>query len=217
MRPIDLRSDTVTRPGPEMRRAMAEAEVGDDCYREDPTVRRLEERTAELLGLPEGLFVTSGTQANQIAIGIHCRPGDEVIAEAGSHCLNHEGGAMAALWGAQPRRIQGERGLLTPAQVTSAAKPPDDGRPRSRLLTLENTHNQGGGSVWPLRQFGEVVQAARVAGLAVHLDGARLFNAQVAASEKASELGPRLRHRHHRALQGPRGPGGLDPLRRAGT
>jgi len=187
MRPIDLRSDTVTRPGPEMRKAMAEAEVGDDVYREDPTVRRLEERTAELLGLPEGLFVTSGTQANQIAIGLHCRPGDEVISEAGSHCINFEGGAMAALWGAQPRAIQGERGLLAPAQVTSAARPPNDHHPRTRLLSLENTHNRGGGSVWPLRQFGEAVQAARAAGLAVHLDGARLFNAQVASSVKASE------------------------------
>ncbi|HME90297.1 MAG TPA: beta-eliminating lyase-related protein, partial [Myxococcaceae bacterium] len=113
MRTIDLRSDTVTRPSPAMRRAMAEAEVGDDAYGEDPTVRRLEERTAELLGLPAGLFVPTGTQANQIAIGVQCRPGDELIAEAESHCINFEAAGVAALWGVQPRPVATERGIFT--------------------------------------------------------------------------------------------------------
>jgi threonine aldolase len=184
---IDLRSDTVTRPSPGMRKAMAEAEVGDDVYDEDPTVHRLEERTAELLGQPAGLFVTSGTLANQLAIGIACRPGDEVLAEAGSHCVNFEGGGMAATWGAQPRGLEGERGLLSPEQVMAAVRPPNDHHPRSRLLCLENTHNRGGGSVWPLDRYRRVVEAGRQAGLQVHLDGARLFNAQVAIGVKAVE------------------------------
>ncbi|MDQ3262507.1 MAG: aminotransferase class I/II-fold pyridoxal phosphate-dependent enzyme [Myxococcota bacterium] len=186
--PIDLRSDTVTRPSAQMRRAMAEAEVGDDVYGEDPTVRLLEERTAQLLGLPAGLFVASGTLANQLAIGVLCRPGDEVISEAGSHCINFEGGAMAALWGVQPRALEGQRGMLTPQQVQAAVRPVNDHSPRSRLLALENTHNRGGGSVWPLGQYQQVVQAARAAGLSVHLDGARLFNAQVASGVPAAEF-----------------------------
>jgi len=175
---IDFRSDTVTRPSPGMRRAMAEATVGDDVYGEDPTVRALEERVAGLLGQPAGLFVTSGTQANQISIGLHCRPGDEVLADAGSHCIHFEGGAMAALWGAQPRPLEGQRGLFSAAQLTAAVRPVNDHTPRSRLVCFENTHNRGGGTVWPLAQYQQAVAAARAAQLAVHLDGARLFNAQ---------------------------------------
>src|SRR5262245_10475468 len=117
MKTIDLRSDTVTRPSPEMRRAMAEAEVGDDVYGDDPTIRKLEEQIAQRLGFPAALFVASGVQANQIAIGLHCRPGDEVIAESGSHCITFEGGAMSALWGVQPRGLEADRGLLSPEQV----------------------------------------------------------------------------------------------------
>src|SRR5215472_11435721 len=113
MQPIDLRSDTVTLPSAAMRRVMAEAAVGDDVYGEDPTVRELEDRIAETLGFPAALFVTSGTQANQIAIGVNCRPGDELIAEASSHCINFETGGIAALWGVQPQAIASERGLLT--------------------------------------------------------------------------------------------------------
>jgi threonine aldolase len=189
MRLLDFRSDTVTKPSPEMRRAMAEAPVGDDVYGEDPTVRRLEERTAELLGHPAGLFVTSGTQANQIAIGLFCRPGDEVIAEAGSHCINSEAGGIAALWGAQPRAIVGERGLISTQQLTEAVRPSSDHYPRSKLLCIENTHNRGGGTAWPISHFRSLVAAARQAGLNVHLDGARLFNAQVATGTGASEYG----------------------------
>jgi threonine aldolase len=186
MKPIDFRSDTVTRPTPAMRRAMAEAEVGDDVYGEDPTVNRLEEQVAERLGLEAALFVPSGTQANQIAMGLHCRPGDEVLTEAGSHIIQYEGGAVSALWGIQPQPLPGERGLLTPEQVAAAVRAENVHAPRSRLLSLENTHNRGGGTVWPLERFRAVVEVARKARLAVHLDGARLFNAQVATGTPAS-------------------------------
>jgi threonine aldolase len=185
MKPIDFRSDTVTKPTPAMRRAMADAEVGDDVYGEDPTVRRLEERIAERLGLPAALFVPTGTQANQIAMGLHCRPGDEVLAEAGSHIFHNESGALSGLWSVQPGPLAGERGLFTPEQVTAAVRT-DFMSPRSRLVSLENTHNRSGGRVWPLERFRAVVEAARAAGLAVHLDGARLFNASVATGTPAS-------------------------------
>ena len=187
MRLIDFRSDTVTRPTPAMRKAMAEAEVGDDVYGEDPTVRRLEERTAEVLGLAAGLFVSSGTQGNQIAIGVHCRAGDELVAEAGSHCLNYEGGATSALWGVQPRTLVGDRGTLSPEQVAGAISPENDHFPRSRLLSLENTHGKSSGSIWPIDRFRAVVEVARKGRLLVHLDGARLFNAQVATGVPVRE------------------------------
>jgi threonine aldolase len=125
---------------------------------------------------------------NQLAIGLHCRQGDEFIAEAGSHCVNFEGGAASALWGAQPRTVPGERGLLSSEQVSAAIRVVTEWYPRSRLLCLENTHNRGGGTVWPLEQLRACAQAARVRGLAVHLDGARLFNAQVASGVPAREF-----------------------------
>jgi len=185
MKPIDLRSDTVTKPTPAMRRAMAEAEVGDDIYGEDPTARRLEELVAERLGLQAALFVPSGTQANQIAMGLHCRLGDEVLADAGSHIIHYESGALSGLWGVQPAPLAGERGLFSPEQVKAAVRTDFIG-PRSRLVSLENTHNRGGGKVWPLDRFRAVVDASRAAGLAVHLDGARLFNAAVVTGTPAS-------------------------------
>lgn len=185
MKTIDFRSDTVTRPSAAMREAMARAEVGDDVYGEDPTVRRLEERTAELLGLPDALFVPTGTMANQLAIGTQVRPGEEVLTESGSHCVTFEGGGMAALWGVQPRTVDGERGLLSPEQVSTYARAGDMQVPRTRMLALENTHNRGGGSVWPLDRFQKVVAAGRAAKLRIHLDGARLFNAQVKSGNKA--------------------------------
>lgn len=188
MRIIDLRSDTVTRPGPGMRQAMASAELGDDVYGEDPTVRQLEERIAELLGKEAAIFVPSGTMANQLAIGLQCRPGDEVIAEAGSHCVNFEAGALSALWGVQPRTIPGERGLLSPEQVLGAIRSVTDWYPRSRLLCLENTHNRGGGTVWPLERLRRCAEVAKSRGLSVHLDGARLFNAQVASGVPARDF-----------------------------
>jgi threonine aldolase len=185
LKPIDLRSDTVTKPTAAMRRAMAEAEVGDDIYGEDPTVRRLEERIAQVLGLPAALYVPSGTQANQIAIGLHCRQGDEVLADADSHIFHYESGGLSGLWGVQPAPLAGNQGLLTPEQVTEAVRT-DFVSPRSRLVSLENTHNRAGGRVWPLALFGRVAEAARAAGLGVHMDGARLFNAAVATGIPAS-------------------------------
>ena len=184
--PIDLRSDTVTRPTPGMRRAMAEAEVGDDVYGEDPTIRALEVRVAERLGHEAAVFVPSGTQGNQIAIGVQTRPGEEVILEESSHPFHYENGAISALWGAQPRTIAGKRGIFTPAQIRGASRGNDDHLPRSRLLIIENTHNRGGGTVWKPEVFAEAVAAARAVGLLVHLDGARLFNAEVAAGVPAS-------------------------------
>jgi threonine aldolase len=184
--PIDLRSDTVTRPTPAMRRAMAEAEVGDDVYGEDPTIRALETRVADRLGLEAAVFVPSGTQGNQIAIGVHTRPGEEVILEESSHPFHYENGAISALWGAQPRLVAGRRGVFTPEQIRAASRGNDDHLPRSRLLIIENTHNRGGGTVWKPAQFADAVAAARAAGLMVHLDGARLFNAEVAAGVPAS-------------------------------
>jgi threonine aldolase len=187
--PIDLRSDTVTRPTPGMRRAMAEAQVGDDVYGEDPTIRALEERVAERLGLEAALFVPSGTQGNQIAIGVHCRPGEEVILEEASHPFHYENGAISALWGVQPRTVAGRRGVLSPAQIQAASRGHDDHLPRSRLVILENTHNRGGGTVWKPADFSAAVAAARDAGLLIHQDGARLFNAEVAAGFPASTWG----------------------------
>src|SRR4051794_720764 len=185
---IDLRSDTVTRPSEAMRKAMANAEVGDDVYGEDPTVRKLEERSAELLGLDAALYVASGTQANQIALGVHCRPGDEVIGDAGNHSFQYEGGALSALWGAQPRMLAGDRGRFTVEELKAAIRPPgNDHFPRSRVLALENTHGRSGGSVIPVEHFKALATEAKRAGLLVHLDGARLFNAQVAAGKPVRE------------------------------
>lgn len=179
--PIDLRSDTVTRASAGMREAMARAEVGDDVYGEDPTVKALEAKVAALLGKDTAVFFPSGTMANQAAIGAHAGPGDEVICEAGAHVVAFEGGALSALWGAQARPLPGQRGLLSAAQVAAAIHPPgNDHFPVSRLLCVENTHNRGGGTVWPLALLQEVTGVARSAGLAVHLDGARLWNASAA-------------------------------------
>lgn len=185
---IDLRSDTVTRPTQSMRAAMASAEVGDDVFGEDPTVLALEARVAELLGKPAALFVPSGTMANQLAVGVQCRPGDELIGEAGSHVINFESGALSALWGVQPRTLVGDRGLLSPEQIAPAVRPVADWYPRTRLLVLENTHNRGGGTVWPLERLRACAEAGRAKGLVVHLDGARLFNAQVATGTPAREF-----------------------------
>ena len=177
---IDLRSDTVTRPSAGMRAAMASAEVGDDVFGEDPTVNSLEARVAALLGKEAALFVPSGTMANQLSLGTLLSPGDELLVEAGSHCIVFEGGGLAAFWGAQPLALFGERGLLSAAQLV--ARPAgNDHLPRTRALAVENTHNRGGGSVWPLERLRAVTARARELGLFVHLDGARLFNASVAS------------------------------------
>lgn len=179
-RVVDLRSDTVTRPTPGMRKAMAEAEVGDDVFGEDPSVNLLQERVAHLLGKEAALFVPSGTMANQISIKTHTSPGDEVIIEADSHPVLAEVAAAAALSGVQFRTLQGTRGVLRAEQVEDAIRPPDIHRPISRLICLENTHNFGGGTIYPLEEILRIEEVARRRGLAMHLDGARLLNACVA-------------------------------------
>jgi len=178
---IDLRSDTVTRPTPAMRRAMAEAEVGDDVLGDDPTVAALERRTAQILGKETAVYMPSGTMTNQVAVRTWTEPGDEIIIEAGAHTYFFESGGPAALSGVMCRLIQGERGLFTADQVRAVLRPANEHFPRTRLVCVENTHNRGGGTVWPIRQVAEVAAVAREAGLRVHLDGARLWNASVAA------------------------------------
>ncbi|CAI8776898.1 L-allo-threonine aldolase [Brevibacillus sp. IT-7CA2] len=185
---IDLRSDTVTKPTEEMLRAMAEAEVGDDVYREDPTVNRLEAIAAEILGKEAALFVTSGTQGNQVAVLTHCVNGDEVIAEADSHIFYYEGGAMSALAGVQTRTLVGERGALRAEDVERAIRGNNIHFPRTKLICLENTHNRAGGAVISVAQMKSVYDTAQKHGIPVHLDGARLFNAAVAQGVAVSEL-----------------------------
>lgn len=177
----DLRSDTVTKPTASMRAAMAAAEVGDDVYRDDPTVKALEERTAELLGKEAALFVPSGSMANQIAILCHTQRGDEIIAGEGAHCAFYEVGGAAALAGAQ-FAFAGKGGLFTAADVLAAIKPAAYYMPRTRLVAVENTHNRAGGRVFPQAEILAIADVARAHGLAMHLDGARLWNAAAATS-----------------------------------
>ncbi len=185
---IDLRSDTVTKPTPPMRRAMAEAEVGDDVFGEDPTVRRLEERVAELLGKEAALFVPSGVMGNQLAIKLHTRPGDEVVLAERSHIYHYESGAPALISGVQLRPIEDPRGVLTPEAVAAAVRGRYDWEPRTQLVCLENTVNKAGGVVYPQEMAEAVAEVAREHGLRLHLDGARLWNAAVAVGRPAREL-----------------------------
>lgn len=184
--PIDLRSDTVTKPTAAMRQAMAGAEVGDDVYGEDPAVNALQERAAALLGKEAALFVPSGTMANQLAVGVHCTAGDEVLCEETSHIYVWEGGGIARLFGATARPLPGERGLLTRAQLEGKIRPDDGHYVRTRLVSLENTHNRGGGRVYPIEEIDRIADWARSRGLALHLDGARLMNAVVASGIPAA-------------------------------
>lgn len=186
---IDLRSDTVTKPTPAMRKAMAEAEVGDDVFGEDPTVNKLQEKVARLLGKEASLFVPSGTMANQLSIKSHTQAGDEVIIEASSHPFNFEGGAGAALSGIQFHCLTGTRGILDASQIEEAIRPKDHHFPVSRLICLENTHNRGGGSIFSAEKMAEVYRLAKSKELLVHLDGARLWNASVATGIKPHEFG----------------------------
>jgi threonine aldolase len=185
---LDLRSDTVTRPTPGMRKAMADAEVGDDVYGEDPTVNRLQDRVAELLGKECAIWVPTGTMANQIAVGSLVSHGDEIVCERGSHIVNYEGAAAPALWGAQALVIDGPRGIFDADALRSVLRRSTDVHaPLQKAVAVENTHNRGGGSVWPIATMRAVAQVARDAGLAVHLDGARLWNAHVAAGVRLSD------------------------------
>ena len=185
---IDLRSDTVTRPSPAMRRAMAEAEVGDDVLDGDPTTRRLEARIAELLGTEDALFFPSGTQANQTGVALVTEPGTELLLEANAHLVHYELAGVAALSGAQIRPIATPDGLLTADLVRAAVRAPSPHVPRATALAIENTHNAAGGRVLDLAAMDALVCAARAAGLRVHLDGARLWNAAAAAGVAPSRL-----------------------------
>ncbi len=185
---IDLRSDTVTRPTPAMRRAMAEAEVGDDVYGEDPTVNRLEKRAAAIFGREAALFVPTGTMGNQIAVRLHTQPGQEVICEARSHLLDWEMAMVAAFSGCVPRTVAGERGILRWAEIEKAIAPKIYYRAQTGLVWLENSHNMAGGTVTPLPVLIGIWEGAQRAGLPVHLDGARVFNAAAAAGVPVAEL-----------------------------
>jgi len=184
---IDLRSDTVTRPVGAMREAMARAEVGDDVFGEDPTVNALQERVAALLGKEAALFVPSGSMANQIAIKVHTHPGDDVLIGEGAHNYLYESGAGGAISGVQ-FTILGKGGLFSAADVEAAIKADNHHFSPTRLLCVENTHNRGGGRVWPPTQLREVAESARSRKLRVHLDGARLLNAVAATGVQASSL-----------------------------
>jgi threonine aldolase len=179
-KPIDLRSDTVTLPTAKMRAAMANAEVGDDVFGGDPTVNLLEKRTAEVLGKEAAVFVPSGTMGNQIAIRAHTEPGQEIILDANAHIYFYEAGGPAALSGVTCRCIEGRRGIFSAADVEAALRPTDPHFPVTRLICLENTHNRGGGSIWPLERIAEISALAKERGLRMHLDGARLWNASAA-------------------------------------
>ena len=185
---VDLRSDTVTRPTAAMRRAMAEAEVGDDVFGEDPTVRRLEEEVAGLLGKEAALFVPSGVMGNQIALRVHTRPGDEVVVAERSHLFHYEGGAPAALWGVQLRPVGDQTGVLTADDVEGVVQGEADWEARTSLVCLENTVNKAGGVVVAPEATAPAADAARRHGLALHLDGARLWNAAVALGLPARAL-----------------------------
>ncbi len=184
---IDLSSDTVTKPTQDMRRFMCEAEVGDEQKHEDPTVNLLQEMVAELLGKEAALFLPSGTMCNEIALRVHCRHGEEMLAHQSAHPIHFEGGGPAALAGVNVRSLDGPRGQYDAATLEAAIRPDNRHMPRSRLVWVEQTSNLGGGSIWPLAKVREVTDVARRRGLATHMDGARLMNAVVASGVSASE------------------------------
>lgn len=189
MKVIDLRSDTVTLPTPEMRRAMAQAELGDDVYGEDPTINRLEAMAADLLGKQAAVFVPSGTMGNLAAILAHCGRGDEIIIGDISHTMLFEAGGVAALGGIHPRTVPNQPdGTLSPGDVRSAVRPEDIHQPPTRLVCIENTHNRCGGVALSLEYTRQIGELCRELSLKLHLDGARIFNAAVALGVEAAEL-----------------------------
>jgi threonine aldolase len=184
---VDLRSDTVTRPTAGMRRAMAGAPLGDDVFGEDPTVNRLEEYVAAMLGKEAALYAPSGTMTNQIGVLVNAARGEEILLHRDAHVFRYEAGAPAMISGVQVRTLDGEAGRISPETLRAAVYPENVHFPRSTLLCLENTHNVAGGRVYPLEDFAAVAEAARELGMGVHLDGARLFNAQAATGTPAME------------------------------
>lgn len=189
---IDLYSDTHTQPSPAMRDAMAGAEVGDEQHEADPTTNRLQDMVAELLGTERALFLPSGTMCNMIAYRVWCEGGDEVICDKTAHTISSESGGPAAIAGVMMRPVDGVRGIFTADQLRAALRPAKRNAPASRLVSLENTCNFGGGSVWPLESVREVGQAAKAAGLKRHMDGARLLNAVVASGTPAADYAGEL-------------------------
>jgi len=187
MQTIDLRSDTVTRPSVEMRVAMANAVVGDDVIDVDPTCDRLERLTAELLGKERAIFMPSGSMTNQVAVRVHCKPGDEFLCEAGCHIFNYEQGAFAQLSGVVARTVEGPFGVLRVEQLQGLIRPLNDHLVRTKMVALENTHNRGAGRVQPYENVVAICEWAHASGLSTHLDGARLFNAVAATGIIASE------------------------------
>ncbi len=186
--PIDLRSDTVTRPTPAMRKAMAEAEVGDDVFGEDPTVNRLQERVAEILGKEAALFVPTGTMGNQICLAAQTTPGDEIILDSNAHILNYEGGGPAKLSGLLVRALPGQHGLLTANQISDAIHLPGNAHVApTTLISVENTHNRAGGTIYALDELKKIRAVAHANKIRVHMDGARIWNATVATGIKESE------------------------------
>lgn len=186
---IELRSDTFTKPTQPMLEAMMAAEVGDDVFEDDPTVKKLETKMANLFGKEAAIFCPSGTMANQIAIRVHTQPQDEVICDKNSHVYLYEGGGMSSNAGVSPALLQGDRGRITAAQIEETIKPDDIHAPVSRLVCLENTMNKGGGSYYDFKEIEKIKKLCDAKGLALHLDGARLFNALVETSETLTQYG----------------------------
>jgi threonine aldolase len=184
---IDLRSDTVTRPSNGMRQAMAAAEVGDDVYGEDPSALRLQERAAELLGKEAALFVPTGTMANQLALLCHCERGNDVLVGEGAHCMLYESGAGAA-WAQVTFSVVGKGGLFTVDEMLAAIKPSEYHYPQTRLCALENTHNRAGGKIFPQSEIEKIAEVADARGIAVHIDGARIWNASIATGLPTQQL-----------------------------
>ncbi|MBP6310864.1 MAG: aminotransferase class I/II-fold pyridoxal phosphate-dependent enzyme [Flavobacteriales bacterium] len=190
---IDLRSDTVTKPTAAMREAMLNAQVGDDVFGEDPTVNSLEARVAELFGHEAGLFCPSGTMTNQIAINIHTRPGDEIICDEGAHIYRYEGGGTMATSGCSVKFVPSDLGRFTASNVEAAINDPHaQWLARTRLVNIENTCNRGGGAVWSLNEVDKIRTVCSAHGLAMHMDGARIFNAMAVTKEKPAEWGERF-------------------------
>ncbi len=185
---VDLRSDTLTLPTPAMREAMARAEVGDDVWEEDPTVRRLEEQAARRTGKEAALFVSSGTQGNLVSVLAQTRPGQEIILDADSHVFNYEGASSAMFGGVQTMALKTERGFLSPAQVREHIRPSNIHIPATGLVCLENTHNRHGGTCCTPGEIEAVAAAAHAAGVPVHLDGARIWNAAVALRRPVADF-----------------------------
>jgi len=185
---IDLRSDTVTKPIPAMRQVMAEAEVGDDVFGDDPTVNALETRTAEILGMESAVFMPSGTMTNQVAVRTHTEPGDEIFLADNAHIYLNEGGGASALSGVSCNLLPNERGVFDGKTLEQAIRPSDVHFPQPKLVCVENTSNLGFGRIWPLQTLADVSECARERGLRMHLDGARLWNASVASGTPEAEI-----------------------------